>query len=193
VNLNYRDRSSICSIFPQTMQYFRELHHRFPRGRFPADQQRGLIHPCRTAARRSTSETCGLRSGAGGPSSATTRSRSVTNTVSPPSANRASGGCPDRTEALNGAPTPTLGRAKRRSPLPPRAQAGRIGSGSTANLCRDLGLSAHPIALTEAERSPSIPLTRKNERRRMIAHCRSWNFRLTEESPAYFAFYPAVS
>jgi hypothetical protein len=27
------------------MQYFRELHHRFPRGRFPADQQRGSDPP----------------------------------------------------------------------------------------------------------------------------------------------------
>jgi hypothetical protein len=43
--LNYRDRSSICSIFPQIMQYFREFHHWFPRGRFPADQQRGSYPP----------------------------------------------------------------------------------------------------------------------------------------------------
>ena len=47
---------------------------------FPSDSG-GLIHPCRTASRRSASETNGLRPGAGGPSSATTRSRSVTKTV----------------------------------------------------------------------------------------------------------------
>jgi hypothetical protein len=53
----------------------------------PADNG-GLIHPWRSASRRNRSETSGLRPGAGGPSSATTRSQSVISTVSPPAASR---------------------------------------------------------------------------------------------------------
>jgi hypothetical protein len=47
---------------------------------FPSESG-GLIHPCRTASSSNASETNGLRAGAGGPSSATTRSRSATKTV----------------------------------------------------------------------------------------------------------------
>ena len=54
---------------------------------FPADSG-GLIHPWRTASSRRASETGELRPGVGGPSWATTRSRSVTKTVSPPAASR---------------------------------------------------------------------------------------------------------
>jgi len=43
----------------------------------------GLIHPSRTASARNASDRNALRPGCGGPSSATTRSRSVTSTVSP--------------------------------------------------------------------------------------------------------------
>jgi hypothetical protein len=48
----------------------------------------GLTHPWRTASSKSASEPNGLRPGAGGPSSATTRFRSVTSTVSPAAASR---------------------------------------------------------------------------------------------------------
>ncbi len=46
----------------------------------------GVIHPSRTASARNASDRSALRPGCGGPSSATTRSRSVTSTVSPPAA-----------------------------------------------------------------------------------------------------------
>jgi hypothetical protein len=42
----------------------------------------GAIHPCRKASNKSASDSIGLRAGPGGPISATTRSRSVTRTVS---------------------------------------------------------------------------------------------------------------
>src|SRR3984957_16816167 len=48
----------------------------------------GVIHPCRKASNHRASESTELRVGLGGPISATTRSRSVTRTVSPPAASR---------------------------------------------------------------------------------------------------------
>ena len=47
-----------------------------------------VIHPCRNASNNSASDSIELRAGFGGPISATTRSRSVTRTVSPPAASR---------------------------------------------------------------------------------------------------------
>src|SRR5450759_3579506 len=48
----------------------------------------GVSHPLRTASARSASDSNSLRPACGGASSATTRSRSVTSTVSPPDARR---------------------------------------------------------------------------------------------------------
>src|SRR4051812_3109943 len=48
----------------------------------------GVIQPLRQASDHSASDSRGLRVGLGGPISATTRSRSVTRTVSPPAASR---------------------------------------------------------------------------------------------------------
>src|SRR5579863_2851183 len=48
----------------------------------------GVIQPWRQASNHSASDGNGLRVGRGGPISATTRSRSVTRTVSPPAARR---------------------------------------------------------------------------------------------------------
>src|SRR6266852_3221786 len=48
----------------------------------------GVIQPCRKASINRASDSSGLRLGPGGPISATTRSRSVTRTVSPPAASR---------------------------------------------------------------------------------------------------------
>ena len=48
----------------------------------------GVIQPCRTASTNRASDHPELRVGLGGPISATTRSRSVTRTVSPPAASR---------------------------------------------------------------------------------------------------------
>src|SRR5450759_3267950 len=48
----------------------------------------GVIQPCRNASSNSASDSIELRAGLGGPISATTRSRSVTRTVSPPAASR---------------------------------------------------------------------------------------------------------
>src|ERR1700694_4412214 len=48
----------------------------------------GVIQPCRKASINRASASSGLRLGLGGPISATTRSRSVTRTVSPPAASR---------------------------------------------------------------------------------------------------------
>src|SRR5207247_6141531 len=48
----------------------------------------GVIQPCRTASNSSASASTGLRVWLGGQISATTRSRSVTRTVSPPAASR---------------------------------------------------------------------------------------------------------
>src|SRR5664280_3380473 len=48
----------------------------------------GVIQPWRQAPDHSASDSNGLRVGLGGPISATTRSRSVTRTVSPPAARR---------------------------------------------------------------------------------------------------------
>src|SRR6202453_859586 len=47
-----------------------------------------VIQPCRNASNNSASDRIELRAGLGGPISATTRSRSVTRTVSPPAASR---------------------------------------------------------------------------------------------------------
>jgi hypothetical protein len=81
--------ASIRSVCLKVSQEFAEFHHWFPCWcvSLSADSG-GLIHPWRTASSRRASETSGLRPGAGGPSSATTRSRSVTKTVSPPAASR---------------------------------------------------------------------------------------------------------
>ena len=48
----------------------------------------GVIQPCRKASNSSASDSIEVRVGPGGPISATTRSRSVTRTVSPPAASR---------------------------------------------------------------------------------------------------------
>src|ERR1700737_3701706 len=48
----------------------------------------GVIQPCRKASNNNASDSIELRVGLGGPISATTRSRSVTRTVSPPAASR---------------------------------------------------------------------------------------------------------
>jgi hypothetical protein len=48
----------------------------------------GVIQPCRKASNNSASDSSGLGTGLGGPISATTRSRSVTRTVSPPAESR---------------------------------------------------------------------------------------------------------
>jgi len=88
VPLSYQDRSPVRPIAQQIAQEFVDRHNRLA-FRWPLpDLNGGVIQPWRKASSKSASESIGLREGLGGPISATTRSRSVTKTVSPPAASR---------------------------------------------------------------------------------------------------------
>src|SRR6516225_962429 len=84
IEIDHRSARSSC----RSAKSSRSFITGFRAGIAPPADSGGLIHPWRTASSRTASETSGLRPGAGGPSSATTRSRSVTKTVSPPAASR---------------------------------------------------------------------------------------------------------
>ena len=84
IEIDHRSSRS-CSI---SLSKSRKIMIGFRGGGPPVGKTGGVIQPCRTASASKASVRSGLRLFWGGTSSATTRSRSVTSTVSPPAARR---------------------------------------------------------------------------------------------------------